>query len=131
VETQRYYIYCLSGPNQTDIFYVGYTKLSLIQRLKNHINSRDGNNPARANKFEKYGDLMEIHELDVLECTRKEALIKEVEWMALLVSNGHKIVNVSGLRGHISPNRVGKITIEQLSGTTAHTQVTTTENKSL
>ncbi len=111
---QRYYIYCLSGPNQTDIFYVGYTKLTLIQRLKNHINSNDGNNEARVKKVRKYRDRMEIHELESFEGTRQEALEKEVEWMVNMVAKGYKIVNVCGIRGYISKNRVGKLCIEKL-----------------
>ena len=128
MEKHRYYIYCLSGPNQTDVFYVGYTRLTLIQRLKNHINSRDGNNPARSAKFEQYCDLMEIHELEELQCTRKEALEREIEWMVNMVAKGYKIVNVLGIKGHISKNRVGKLCIEPLSGTTPHTQVTNTDD---
>lgn len=111
---QRYFIYCLSGPCQKDIFYVGYTKLTLLQRLKNHINSNDGHNEARVKKFRKYCDCMEIHELESFEGTREDALRKEVEWMVTLISNGYKLVNVMGIRGHINKNRVGKLCIEKI-----------------
>lgn len=110
---RKYTIYCLSGPNKKDIFYVGYTKLTLTQRLKNHVNSNDGNNRARVNKVEKYNGCMEIHELYSFVATKKQALEKELEWMVILVSKGYELVNVTGIRGYINKKRVGTSPIGQ------------------
>jgi len=102
-----YRVYCLSGKNKDDIFYVGITKLTLVEKLKFHINNGDVSNAEKCKKIRKYSKVLQIHELEnVGFVEKKKALKRELYWMVKMKAAGFKLLNKHGLTGYIDPCRV-------------------------
>lgn len=86
-------IYFLSGPNKSDIFYVGKTIGSLKQRLNAHKKCKS--NTGRVEKMIEYGDLVEIHKIEVVNGDTWLIAKREAKWIRKYISTGHQMTNVS------------------------------------
>jgi len=92
----EYRVYYLSSG--FDIFYVGYTKQSLGERLRGHKSAtKNGkcSNGIKNKKIRKYWGSLEIHEVERLNGTRDEALDLERKWVNKLKKAGNIICNAS------------------------------------
>jgi len=108
-----YRVYCLAGKDVEDIFYVGVTKLPLIDKLKFHINNNDGSNEEKCKKIEKYADVLQIFELEEIGLvTKKKALERELHWMVTMKKHGYDLLNKHAITRYVDPCRVGKLKLQ-------------------
>lgn len=86
-----YYLSC-----GADIFYVGCTTNTLQTRLSAHKSATKGKlcgNSAKNKKIKEYGGSVEIHELEVIIGSKKDAAKKEKYWINKLVGEGNVLCN--------------------------------------
>lgn len=107
---KEYRIYGIKHPTTDEIFYVGQTRKPLSDRLHGHIKAAQG-------KFEKFkNEQKDAYILNIIKgglrpkmiCLEKikpksfidflEITEREVQWMKTLKKDGHKLLNIIGLK---------------------------------
>lgn len=88
-------IYCLSGENKSDIFYVGKSGGHLQLRLDEHIYDAKtgGSNPEKNKIILRLGGKVEIHLLQKV-CGRAESRWAEYNWVQKLLKRGYNLTNI-------------------------------------
>lgn len=92
----KYTIYFLSGENKNNIFYVGITTLPLYKRLYDHLYGAKNKYCSNGNKNDKileYWGKVEIHEIETIEATKKEAYLIETKYIKRYKNMGYDLCN--------------------------------------